>query len=330
MKHVSVIVPNGAAVLSSIVGPYKLLHGVNQFLMQSGKRNRPLFNVDLVGVNEETALYEGIFTIKPTKSIQQVTQTDLIIITSLNGDIPFELQNNAAFIPWIKQQRLRHQTELASLCTGAFLLASTGLLDGKSCSTHWHAAPAFRQLFPQVHLLENNIITEDDGIYSSGGAFSFLNLLLHLIEKYAGREAAIWCAKMYEVEFDRSDQNQFVIFNGQKDHADDTIRKAQQYIEKHVQRKISIEQLAEYTATSTRNFIRRFKKATSNTPLEYIQRVKIEAAKKSLESSTNNVTDVMYAVGYSDNKAFRTIFKKFTGMSPIAYRNKYNRVVAMS
>ena len=141
---------------------------------------------------------------------------------------------------------------------------------------------------------------------------------------------AIWCSKMAEIDFDRISQNQFAIFQGQKDHQDDTIKKVQEYIEDHFEEKISVEGLANKFAISNRNFVRRFKKATHNTPFEYIQRVKVEMSKKMFESSTLNINEVMYAVGYNDGKSFRKIFKKFTGLSPIEYRRKYNREIAFA
>lgn len=114
-----------------------------------------------------------------------------------------------------------------------------------------------------------------------------------------------------------------MIFKGQKEHDDGPIKKAQEFIEQNYRDKITIEQLTNMLALSRRNFERRFKKATSNTIIEYVQRVKIEAAKKGLETGRKNINDLMYEVGYQDMKAFRTIFKKFTGLSPIDYRNKY-------
>jgi transcriptional regulator GlxA family with amidase domain len=329
MRHISIIVPAGEAILSSIIGSFKIFNGVNKYLINSGQRKDNLFKIDLVGLTAETKLYDGMFSVKPTKMIHQVEKTDLIIVATLSGDIPTELKKNAAFVPWIQKQRIENNSEIASLCIGAFLLAETGLLNGKSCATHWVAHDAFRQMYPQINLLEESIISEDNGIYTSGGAFSFLNLLLHLVEKYAGRETAIWCSKMFEIEFDRLNQNQFTIFSGQKSHLDEPVKKAQLYIENNFGEKINVEELANMFAISRRNFVRRFKKATHNTPLEYIQRVKIEAAKKNLESTTNNVGEVMFKVGYVDTKAFRNTFRKFTGLSPIEYRNKYNREMAM-
>ena len=328
MKHVSILVPAGEAVLSSIVGAFKLFNAANQFLIQSGQQTEPFFEVDLVGIQDETNLYGGLFNVRPTKLISEIKKTDLIIVTTLVGDLDKELEANAPFVQWIKEQRAMHGTEVASLCVGAFLLAETGLLNGKSCATHWAYADRFRARYPQINLLGEKIICEENGIYSSGGAYSFLNLLLHLIEKNCGRETAIWCSKMFEIEFDRSNQNQFVVFNGQKDHADEPIKQAQQFIESNFNEKISVEKLADMAAISRRNFVRRFKKATDNTPIEYIQRVKIEAAKRSLESTPDNVSEVMYKVGYIDTRAFRSMFKKHTGLSPMAYRSKYNREMA--
>ncbi|UTW67579.1 helix-turn-helix domain-containing protein [bacterium SCSIO 12643] len=329
MKHISVIVPNGEAVLSSIIGAYKIFNKVNDYLLQTGQISSDMFKVDLVGLNSKTDLYNGAFTVTPNKTIDQIERTDLIIVTTIVGDMQKELANNAEFIPWIKKQRIQNDAEVASLCTGAFLLAETGLLNGKTCTTHWFAADNFRQMYPQITLLNERIITEDNGIYTSGGAYSFLNLLLYLVEKYCGRQTAIWCSKMFEIEFDRSNQNQFTIFNGQKEHEDESIKNAQTFIEGHFGDKINVEELANKFALSRRNFVRRFKKATSNTPIEYIQRVKIEAAKKSLESSTYSVSDVMYNVGYTDDKSFRNTFKKFTGLSPMEYRKKYNREMSL-
>jgi transcriptional regulator GlxA family with amidase domain len=246
-------------------------------------------------------------------------------VTAISGDLEKQIQKNKAFIPWIRKQRIENDSEIASLCKGALLLAETGLLNGKSCATHWTVHDKFKQRYPQVNLIPEKIISEDNGIYSSGGAYSFLNFMLYLIEKYCGRETAIWCSKVSEIEFDRNDQGHFMIFQGQKEHNDSSIKKAQVFIEENYEIKLNIDEIARQFNISNRNFLRRFKKATSNTPLEYIQRVKIEAAKKRLESSTLNIQEVMYGVGYSDEKAFRSVFKKYTGLSPLAYRSKYNR-----
>jgi transcriptional regulator GlxA family with amidase domain len=229
---------------------------------------------------------------------------------------------NKEFIPWLTKQ-YKAGAEIASLCIGSFLLASTGLLKGRKCSTHWVAAGQFRAMFPDVELVEDKIITDEHGIYSSGGAYSGLNLIMYIVEKYAGREAALYCAKTFEIDIERGSQSQFIIFHGQKEHGDEPIIKAQEYIENNFRDKITVDRLASMFYLSRRNFERRFKKATSNTVVEYLQRVKIEAAKLSLESERENVNEVMYDVGYTDPKAFRNTFRRITGLSPLQYKNKY-------
>ena len=322
MKHVCILVPNSPCVLSSVIGAFKVFNAVNSTLINRGKK--PFFDIKLVGLSNETSLYDGLFVVRPEVLTKDIHKTDLIVIPALSGDIQAGLQLNQAYIPWIIDM-VENGAEVASLCTGAFLLASTGLLNGRKCATHWMSAEAFRQAFPEVKLQTEKIIVDEMGIYSSGGAYSFLNLMIYLVEKFCGREMAVFCSKMLEIEIERKCQSPFAIFTGQKEHEDEPIKKAQLFMENNVNHKISVEQLSGMFALSRRNFERRFKKATSNTPVEYLQRVKIEAAKKSLESGRESVNEVMYAVGYSDSKAFRSIFKKITGLSPVSYRNKYNR-----
>jgi transcriptional regulator GlxA family with amidase domain len=184
-------------------------------------------------------------------------------------------------------------------------------------------------MFPDVTLVDGRVVTEQQGLYSSGGATSYWSLLLHLVEKYAGRDIAIVASKVYALEIDRKSQSPFVMFQGQKAHLDEPIKQAQEFIEHNVTEKISVEELAVKFAIGRRHFERRFKKATNNSPIEYIQRVKIEAAKKQLETSTKNVSEVMYDVAYADAKAFRLVFKKITGLTPIEYRNRYNKEASM-
>jgi transcriptional regulator GlxA family with amidase domain len=321
MKHISILVPSGA-ILGSIEGPRQVLTEVNKYLKATGRE--PLFNVKLVGLQKEVRVAGGLYTVYTDALIKEVAKTDLIIIPALDGDMLSALEKNREFIPWIVKQ-YQGSAEVASLCVGAFLLASTGLLNGHKCATHWMAAHDFRKMFPEVELVEDRVITDENGLYSSGGAFSYLNLILYLLEKYTGRDVAVFCSKAFQIDIQRHSQSPFIMFQGQKDHEDDTIKKAQDFIEKNFQEKITVDQLATMFTIGRRNLERRFKKATSNTVVEYMQRVKIEAAKMSFESSRENVNEVMYKVGYTDPKAFRVTFKKITSLSPIQYRNKYNR-----
>ncbi|CAN5825127.1 helix-turn-helix domain-containing protein [soil metagenome] len=325
MKTISILVPRGAVALSCIEGSFIAFTKANDFLTAMGKE--PLFKVQLVGISKEAQVYDNFFTVCPDIIIKDARKTDLIIIPAVNGNMDEVIEANKNFFPWIKEQN-KNGAEVASLCVGAFLLASTGLLNGKKCSTHWASANEFAKRFPEVELVSDRVITDEKGIYSSGGANSFWNLLIYLIEKYTDRQMAILASKYFAIEIDRTTQSSFIIFNGQHDHQDESIRKAQEFIEQNFWQKITVDQLADKFAIGRRSLERRFKKATSNTVVEYIQRVKIEAAKKGFESSNKNIAEVMNEVGYNDTKAFRTIFKKTTGLSPIEYRNKYNKEVA--
>ncbi len=326
MKHISILVPE-SSVMQAIADPQYLFSALNQFMIQSGRK--PLFNIQLVGAKKEIQLNDGLYSVHTEVLVDQVKQTDLVIIPALFGDMEQAISLNKKLIPWILE---KHQqgAEVASLCLGAFLFASTGLLNGKKCSTHWGFANQFRSMFPEVELVDGRIVTEENHLYSSGGANSYWNLLLHLVEKYAGRETAILAAKYFAIDIDRESQSAFAMFQGQKAHTDATIKQAQEFIEQHIDERPTVEQLAAKFGMGRRTFERRFKQATNNTVLEYMQRIKMEAAKRNFESSRKNINEVMYDVGYTDIKAFRTTFKKITGLTPIEYRNKYNKQVHLN
>lgn len=322
MKHLTIVVPNGNNNLSSISGAFEIFNKANNYWKDLG--NNQLFVIQLAGISETVDFNDGLFTVKPHTSISAISQTDLIIIPSLNHNYNLALEGNDLLVKWLVDQ-YKNGAEIATICTGAFMLAASGLLDGKNCSTHWSVAENFRKMFPKVNLRTDKLITDEKGIYTNGGAYSFLNLMLYLVEKYYDRQTAIYCSKVFQIEIDRSTQSEFSIFSGQKKHDDVEILKAQEYIEKNLNEKIIIDNLSSTFNIGRRNFDRRFIKATGNTPIEYSQRVKIEFAKKAFETNRKTVNEVMYEVGYSDVKAFREVFRKITGMSPLEYRGKYNK-----
>lgn len=321
MKRVAILAPQ-SAVPVAVAAPRYMFLTANQFLQASGKD--PLFDVQLVGFDKNIDMQDGVFSVRTDKTFRELKEADLILIPALFGDMKRAVKMNEEAIPWIVDQ-YEKGAEVASLCVGAFLLAATGLIDGKKCSTHWAFYNEFKETFPNVEVTDGSIITEESGIYSSGGANSIWNLLLYLLEKYTDRETAILASKYFAIDIDRDSQAAFTMFQGQKDHNDEDVLKAQEYIEANYQGKITVDELSEMLALSRRSFERRFKKATNNTPIEYLQRVKIEAAKRSFENTRKNVNDVMYDVGYSDTKAFRNVFKRITGLTPIEYRNKYHK-----
>ena len=321
MKHISILVPE-QAVLAAIDDPRHVFSMVNSLLEKEGRP--PVFEIKFVGLKKEVKLHNSAFSVHTDLLLDEVKRTDLIFIPAFSGDIKTVLEINQEFVPWIIKQR-ESGAEVVSLCVGAFMLAKTGLLDGKKCSTHWQAADNFRQMFPNIELVTDRIITEDKGIYTSGGATSYWNLLLYLVEKYTDRETAILTSKIFAIDIKRDSQSQFIIFKGQNSHTDEDIKKAQKFIENNFHERLTIDELSNQLALSRRSLERRFKKATNNTVNEYIQRVKIEAAKKSFETSRKNIMEVMLDVGYNDTKAFRGVFKRITGMTPFDYRSKYNK-----
>lgn len=324
MKNISVLVPE-SSVLQAIADPQYCFEAANQFLVLAGKE--PVFNVALVGAKKTIKLNDGRYSVHPDKLLDEVSKTDLIFIPALFGDMQKAVKANNKIIPWIVQQ-YQNGAEVASLCVGAFLLAATGLLNGKKCSTHWGFTGEFRKMHPDVLIQDGTIVTEENGIYSSGGANSYWNLLLHLVEKFTDRETAILTSKYFAIDINRSSQSPFTMFKAQKTHNDEAIKRAQQLIEENMDEKLSVEGLADKVALGRRSFERRFKQATSNSVLEYIQRVKVEGAKRSFETSRKSINEVMFDVGYTDTKAFRATFKKITGLTPVEYRNKYSKVLA--
>jgi transcriptional regulator GlxA family with amidase domain len=325
MKHLTILVPDsqtGPNTISCIVGTYHVFTEANRYYDQLNRE--PIFNIELAGVSRQSNFVNGLLTVMTQKDIATIQKTDLIIIPAVISNFSAIEAGNSMLSAWI----LDHYTKganVASMCTGAYLLASTGLLDNKNCSIHWKSAANFHKLFPKVNLKTEQIITDEQGIYTNGGGYSFLNLLLYLVEKFYDRQTAIYCSKIFQIDIARQTQSDFMIFNGQKSHGDEMVMRVQDYLENNFSEKISMEKLSEKFTVGRRNFDRRFIKATGNTPVEYLQRIKVESAKKELESSRKTVNEVMYAIGYTDIKAFREIFRRFTGLSPLEYKNKYNK-----
>lgn len=319
---VSILVPENS-VMQAIADPQYLFSAVNQFISMSGKK--PLFEIQLVGEKKEIKINGGLFSIHTTHLLSEVNKTDLVIIPALFGDMKHAIDSNRMMLPWITKHYTKG-ADIASLCLGAFLLASTGLLKGKKCSTHWGFQQELTAMFPDVEVIDGSVITEEHRIYTSGGANSYWSLLLHLVEKYTDRETAILASKYFAIDIDRDSQAAYAMFQRQKNHTDEAVLQAQDYIDENIQGRISIDELAALVSLGRRSFERRFRMATNNSVLEYINRVKVEFAKRSFELSRKNMNEVMYDIGYTDTKSFRTIFKKITGLTPIEYRNKYNKM----
>lgn len=307
-------------VMSSVTGPYDILTQTNEFINQFEPKNSANFEVKILNTSGSKS---SALSISQDTITNKDVKFDLVIIPAMDySSIQKVLQNEKKAVGWIKKQH-EMGAEIASICLGAFILASTGLLDNKMATTHWMGQPLFKEMFPKVDLVDDKIITDQVGIYTSGGAFSFTSLMIYLIEKYVNRDIALIASRIFLIHLHDTVQQAYSIFNLQKEHTDKEIKRIQNIIELKFEENITVENLAKKANMSNRNFIRRFKKAVGNSPLEYIQRVRIEAAKKLLVANENSVEQACLSVGYEDISAFRKIFKRFTGITPSEYRKKY-------
>jgi transcriptional regulator GlxA family with amidase domain len=323
MKKISLLIHEDV-YSSSVASVIDLFAGANWCLEQSGRS--PVFKLELVSEKENNIQLDVPARFTCYRTIEEVTQTDLIIVPGFNGNSKAILKKYNAAVNWIKEMN-KSGTEIASMCVGSFFLAEAGLLNGKTATSHWAATDEMQLRYPLINVKSDRVITDQEGIYTGGGAFAALKLILYLIEKFSGRETVLRVSKQFSIDIDPASQAHFAVFAGQRQHNDDEILKSQAYIEQNYSTNISIDQVSALTNTGKRNFIRRFKAATNNTPIEYLQRVRIEAAKKALEEKNLQLNEVMNITGYEDVKTFRIVFKKMTGLSPRDYRKKYARNV---
>jgi transcriptional regulator GlxA family with amidase domain len=262
----------------------------------------------------------GGIEVRCAATVHDALPGDLVIASALDPDVLATLEANRAAVPFLRRAFSRG-ADVASVCTGAFLLGEAGLLDGRSATTHWAFQPLFAARFPRVRLQPQAVIVDSGRVLTSGGATSFLNLALVLIERIYGIELARASSKMFLVDVNKSPQGAYAMFSTQKTHDDQSILRAQSLIEERLTP--SVGELARATAMTTRTFVRRFRQATGNSPREYIQRVRVEAARRELESSTRSVSAIAERVGYGDVVAFRRLFIRVTGLTPADYRARY-------
>jgi transcriptional regulator GlxA family with amidase domain len=321
MKRISLLIHEDV-YSSAIGGVIDLFDGANLCMTQSG---RPAaFALELVSEKVKNIQLDVSAQFICHNTLDKVTNPDLIIIPGFKGDTKALLRKYDSVIKWIREMH-NTGTEIASMCSGSFFLAEAGLLNGKTATSHWGLTDEMQSRYPSVKVKSDRIITDQDGVYTSGGAFSALKLVLYLIEKFCGRETVLWVSKRLSLDIDYVSQAHFAVFEGQRQHNDEDILRSQAFIEQSYSANITIEQVSALCNTGKRNFIRRFKAATNNTPIEYLQRVRVEAAKKVLENEDRQLDEIMNLSGYEDVKAFRMIFKRITGLSPRDYRKKYSR-----
>ncbi|MCC8426145.1 GlxA family transcriptional regulator [Mucilaginibacter sp. UR6-11] len=307
--------------LLSVAAILDVFESVNRFYINDKKE--PAFNISLFNADELPKEKGVEFNGYPVKSIYPAPKQNLVFIPAFGAaDIAQAIRENHKYIPWLQQQ-YQAGAELACVCTGAFLLGATGLLNGRTATTHVDACKEFANAFPTVKLQADKVVTGDGGLYTSGGSTSSFHLMLHLLQKYCGKDIAVRTAKLFSIDMDREHQAYFSTFSPLQSHNDELVSMAQQSIETSYQKTGTIEELIKEIPGSRRNIARRFKQVTGITPIEYLQKTRIEAAKKLLVETNQQMTEVMINSGYSDPKAFRKIFRKTVGMTPTGYREKF-------
>lgn len=317
------------------------VHGVMDFFTVAnycahvpGVRGEPLFNGQVVTVdNEPVRGYSGA-VVTPTVCREDF-EPDLIVVgSSVEAAVSADLLERtlAPAIPlhgWLRQAFDRGVV-LASVCTGSFVLAEAGLLADQVATTHWRAALQFRNRYPDIRLEEDQLLVDNGQIICAGGATAFVDLCLYLVERFASPSVALACSKMLVLDGRRVEQTPYMAFYSRKAHQDDAIRKAQTWLEQHYSEPVGIDDVAEVAGLGTRTFKRRFKEATGETPIGYLQHLRIEAAKHKLESSREQTARIIWSVGYEDASSFRRLFKRIVGCTMEQYRKRFSYVTPMA
>ena len=279
------------------------------------------FDVQVVSERGEPVKFTNGIVLHPSHSISEV-KPDIIVVPALGQELDTTLKRNQVYVDWVRQSYNRG-SHVASMCTGAFVLGAAGLLDGKRATTHWFFADEFKRRFPRVDLQQQQMIVDEGDIVTCGALTAYLNLIIYLVEKYFGHDIALRTAKMYLIDMDRPSQLPFQIYRFPVTSGDSSIARIQEFIGKHFKEDLATDDVAKRAGMSVRNFSRRFKSATGESFANYIQKLRIETAKRLLESTECSASETMYQVGYNDERSFRRLFKHHSGLSPKQYRTKF-------
>ena len=290
----------------------------------TGEWSEPLFTTRILSQDGKTVKVSGGFQVIPEGAFQDIEQTDVVVVPPYLPSADLLPANATPLLDWIVTRYAQGVT-IASVCTGSFVLAETGLLDGRLATTHWFYSKLFKRRYPKVLLKPDRVLTRDQGLICSGSVSAFYYLGLHLIESFGSSHLAAQCAKTLLVDPGKASQSSYAVFNVHKGHGDQEILRAQEVIESHFADAISMKDLARRVGISTRHFIRRFKKATDETPLSYLQQIRIEKAKDYLETTLETVNEITQVIGYENSSSFRKLFKEATGLSPSEYRSRFSR-----
>jgi len=325
VKNVAILAAENS-VLSTIASPMDMfLQAGVLWNITMGEKPSPLFKVQIVTSDGKPVTAAGNVPIIPACSMYDVEDPDLIIIPSQGFFFDPREKNHGDRINWLKQS-YEKGSDLASVCGGAFTLASTGLLDGKTATTHWGLAKRFKKSFPKVNLRTDLLVTDEGRLFCGGGISADLNLSLYLIRKYCGREVALQSSRCTMVDLDSVYQSPFSVFSPEKNHTDVKILNAQEWMEKNFRNDINVQMLANEADMSVRQFNRRFKTATAETVNNYLQLIRVEAAKVDLVNTSLSFEEIATNTGYENVSFFRRVFKQNTSVTPAEYRRRFCQI----
>lgn len=325
MRKITILTPH-RFMLSSLAIPLDTFKGAGMYWnILNDRAPEPLFDVKTVSVDgNPVQTYDGL-ELKPDASIAEVDDSDTILIPPSDASEVLEPET----VSWLREAHAKG-ADIASICLGAFLLAKTGLLNGKNATTHWGYANRFRKEFPKVRLKQGEIITDEGNLLCSGGANAGGDLALYLIARYQGKEVADQTARVMVMDGDRRSQSPYLMYRFDKNHGDKPILTTQIWLEEHFSENVTVSLLADKVGMSRRTFERRFKQATGESPRRYIQRIRVEKAKRLLQEGSMTFDEITYVVGYEDSSTFSRVFKENAGLSPLGYKRKYSLMDAFS
>ena len=308
---------------STAIGPMEVFrHAGSLWNVLTGQKATPRFRVTTVSADGCAVVCDGPIRVQPDAALSDVRKTELIFIPTTRLSLDDVVERNVSVVPWLRRWRKRGAA-IASVCSGVGLIAATGMLDGKRATTHWALAERFREKYPKVKWMPEMMVTEDRGFYCGGGVHAALDLSLYLVEKFCGHDIAVQSAKAMLIETPRAWQAGFAIIPLKTEHSDDAISAAQEWLHQNFHQTFPLAAPARRVGMSVRNFVRRFKQATGDSPLTYLQKLRVAAAKRMLESDHRTVQEVSDAVGYQDVAFFRSLFERHTGVAPSAYRRRF-------
>lgn len=321
------IVMSPQCVLSGVMGVLDVLTSANyvaQHMPQVSTRFRPVLVSDGGGAVQGS---NGL-NLAARCDLPDPKTVDIAIVPSgppaIFGTARMReaLAGQARLVQWLREVHAAGGV-LASCCTGSLLLAATGLLDGKLATTHWRAEAVFRELYPQVELRIDSLLLEEGRVITGGGAQSFSTTILWLIRQFQGEAVATATAKLMLAEGHTSGQNAFRQWLPRLDHHDEPIARAQAWLEAHYREPFDLDAFAARVHLTPRTLMRRFKQSTGLAPLQYQQKLRVEAAKEQLESTRLAVNQVVWQVGYEDVSSFQRLFKRETGLTMVEYRQRF-------